>query len=207
MELSAWWSRESPIVPISGQISRVEFSLPRVTQWDTAIQILDNDVGNPDGTATIRITGCKRNGCVIGAPSEITVAIVDDDGGPAAAPPGPPETPRLVCASAGDGYDPTGAAASWQAPTFVGGAPISGYDVQYRQRIAGGDPWVWDQWQDWPHIGTATSTAITGLDADSVYGVRVRAVNANGPGQWSLPNIFSTGYSQDLCEIIDEFTP
>ena len=207
VELTAWWSRESPIVPTSGQISRVEFSLPRVTQWDTAIQILDNDVGNPDGTATIRITGCKRNGCVIGEPSEITVTIVDDDGGPTAAPPGKPETPRLVCASASDGYDPTGAAASWQAPTFVGGAPLSGYEVQYRQRIVGGDPWVWGEWQAWPHTGTATSTTITGLDADSAYGVRVRAVNANGPGQWSLPNTFWTGYTQDLCEIIDELTP
>ena len=207
VELSFEWTHFSPIVPTSGQASRSVLSLYRVDHWDSAVQILDNDIGNPDGTLTMRITGCERNGCMIGTPSEITVTIVDDDGGPAAAPPGPPETPRLVCASAGGGYDPTGAAASWQTPTFVGGAPISGYEVQYRQRIAGGDPWVWDGWQAWPHTGTATSTAITGLDADSLYEVRMRAVNANGPGQWSLPNAFSTGYSQDLCEIIDELTP
>ena len=207
VELSAFWSHKSPIVPTSGQISRVEFSLPRVTQWDTAIQILDNDVGNPDGTATIRITGCKRNGCVIGEPSEITVTIVDDDGGPEAAPPGNLDTPRLVCASSGAGYDSTGIAVSWNAPDFAGGAEIEGYEVQYRQRIGDGNPWIWGEWQAHTHAGAATSTAITGLDADTLYGVRVRALNANRPGQWSLPNTFNTGQSDRICEILDELTP
>ena len=207
VELTAWWSRESPLVPTSGHISRVEFSLPRVTQWDTAIQILDNDVGNPDGTATIRITGCKRNGCEIGEPSEITVTIADDDGGPETAPPGKPYALRLVCASSGDGYDSTGIAVSWQAPTFEGGAAIDGYGVQYRRRIGDGNQWVWSDWQAWPHNGTVTSTAITGLDPDTVYRVRVRAFNANGPGQWSLPNSFGTGQSDQICEILDRFTP
>ena len=207
VELTAWWSRESSLVPTSGHISRVEFSLPRVTQWDTAIQILDNDVGNPDGTATIRITGCKRNGCEIGEPSEITVTIADDDGGPETAPPGKPDAPRLVCASSGDGYDSTGIAVNWQAPTFEGGAAIDGYEVQYRRRIGAGNPWVWGGWQAWPHNGTATSTSITGLDVETLYGVQVRAFNANGPGQWSLPNTFGTGQPDQICEILDRFTP
>ena len=207
VELSAFWSHKSPIVPTSGQISRVEFSLPRVTQWDTAIQILDNDVGNPDGTATIRITGCKRNGCVIGEPSEITVTVVDDDGGPEAAPPGNLDTPRLVCASSGAGYDSTGIAVSWNAPDFAGGAEIEGYEVQYRQRIGDGNPWIWGEWQAHTHAGASTSTTIAGLDADTLYGVRVRALNANGPGQWSLPNTFNTGQSDRICEILDELTP
>ena len=207
VELSFEWNHFSPIVPISGEISRIVLSLPRVDVWDSAVQILDNDIGNPDGTMTARITGCERNGCVIGMPSEITVTIADDDGGPAAAPPGRPDPPRLVCASAGDGYDATGIAASWTAPTFVGGAPVDGYDVQYHRRIAGSDPWAWGEWQDWGHVGTATSTTITGLDADALYGVRVRAVNANGHGQWSLPGTSWTGYSQDQCEFIDELTP
>ena len=207
VELRFEWTHHSPIVPISGQVSLIELSLYRVDVWDSAVQILDNDVGNPDGTMTARITGCERNGCVIGTPSEITVTIADDDGGPAAAPPGPPDPPRLVCASAGDGYDATGIAASWTAPTFVGGAPVDGYDVQYHRRIAGSDPWAWGEWQDWGHAGTATSTTITGLDADALYRVRVRAVNATGHGQWSLPGTSWTGYSQDQCEIVDELTP
>ena len=207
VELSFEWTHFSPIVPRSGEISRKALSLPRVDVWDSAVQILDNDIGNPDSTLTIRITRCWRNTCEIGEPSEITVTIADDDGGPEAAPPGPPDRPRLVCAASGDGYDATGIAVSWQAPAFVGGAPINGYEVQYQRRIADGDQWVWGEWQAWPHSGTATSTTIAGLDADTLYGVRVRAVNANGPGEWSLAGTFSTGYSQFECEIIDQRTP
>ena len=207
VELSFSWHHHSPLVPTSGQISSVEFSLPRADVWDTAVQTLDNTVGNPDSTVTIRITGCKRNGCVIGEPSEITVTIVDDDGGPEAAPPGNLDTPRLVCASSGAGYDSTGIAVSWDAPDFAGGAEIEGYEVQYRQRIGDGSPWIWGEWQAHPHTGTATSATITGLDPDTPHGVRVRAVNANGPGQWSRPNTFSTGEPDLVCEILDQLTP
>ena len=207
VELSFEWTHRSPIVPTSGEVSRIVLSLYRVDVWDSAVQILDNDIGNPDSTLTARITGCWRNNCIIGEPSEITVTIADDDGGPAAAPPGPPAAPRLVCASAGTGYDPAGIDASWQTPDFAGGAPINGYDVQYQQRITGGERWVWGQWQAWPHTGTATSTTITGLDADSFYAVRVRAVNANGPGQWSHGSTFGTGEPDHICEIIDRLTP
>ena len=207
VELSFDWTHYSPIVPVSGEVSRIVLSLYRVDVWDSAVQILDNDIGNPDSTLRVRITGCERNGCVIGEPSEITVTIADDDGGPAAAPPGPPDWPRLVCAFTGGGYDPTEVAVSWSPPSFVGGAPINGYEVRYQRRISGGEPWVWGEWQSWPHTGTATSTTITGLDADALYAVQVRAVNRNGPGQWSLASTFSTGYSQDECEIIDQLTP
>ena len=207
VELSFSWKHNSPIVPTSGQVSRIVLSLYRVDVWDSAVQILDNDVGNPDSTAVVRITGCERNGCVIGEPSEITVTIADDDGGPEAAPPGNLDTPRLVCASSGAGYDSTGIAVSWNAPDFAGGAEIEGYEVQYRQRIGDGNPWIWGEWQAHTHAGAATSTTITGLDADTLYGVRVRALNANGPGQWSLPNTFNTGQSDRICEILDELTP
>ena len=207
VELSFEWIHDSPIVPVSGEISRIVLSLYRVDVWDSAVQILDNEVGNPDSTLRVRITGCERNGCVIGTPNEITVTIADDDGGPEAAPPGKPDVPRLVCASAGDGYDSTGIAVNWQAPTFVGGAAVEGYEIQYRRRIGAGNPWVWGEWQAWPHNGTATSTAITGLDVETLYGVQVRAFNANGPGQWSLPNTFGTGQPDRICEILDELTP
>ena len=207
VELTFSWKHNSPIVPTSGQVSRIVLSLYRVDVWDSAVRILDNDVGNPDSTAVVRITGCERNGCVIGEPSEITVTIVDDDGGPEAAPPGNLDTPRLVCASSGAGYDSTGIAVSWNAPDFAGGAEIEGYEVQYRQRIGDGNPWIWGEWQAHTHAGAATSTTIAGHDADTLYGVRVRALNANGPGQWSLPNTFNTGQSDRICEILDELTP
>ena len=84
VELSFDWDPS----PRSGQISRIVLSLPRVDVWDGAVQIRDDDIANADGTVTARITGCERNGCLVGAPSEITLTIADDDGGPAAAPPG-----------------------------------------------------------------------------------------------------------------------
>ena len=166
VELSFEWTHYSPIVPISGELVLKVLSLPRVDVWDSAVQILDNDVGNPDSTLTIRITGCERNGCVIGTPSEITVTIADDDGGPAAAPPGRPDPPRLVCAPSGDRYDPTGIAVSWQAPSFVGGAAIEDYDVRYHWRDPDERTWTW-VWEPWPHTGTTTAATITGLDADA----------------------------------------
>ena len=156
VELTFSWMHDSPIVPTSGETSRIALSLYRVDQWDSAVQTLDNDIGNPDSTLRIRITGCERNGCIIGTPSEITVTIADDDGGPAAAPPGPPAPPRLVCAAAGSGYDPTAIDVSWQAPDFVGGAPISDYDVRYHWRDPDERPWPW-VWEPWPHTGTTTA--------------------------------------------------
>ena len=86
VELSFRWHHNSPLVPTSGQISRVVFGLPTVDVWDTYVQILDNEVANPDSTVTVTITGCERNGCKIGSPSEITLTITDDDGGSTAAP-------------------------------------------------------------------------------------------------------------------------
>ncbi len=205
VELSFEWTRESPIVPISGQISRIVLSLPRVDVWDSAVQILDNDVGNPDGTVTVRITGCERNGCVIGEPSEITVTIADDDGGPEAAPPGRPAWPTVLCPDPGHSSFHTGLGVSWAAPDFVGGALIDHYELRYRKLIfvddqieSGGE------WQAWPHVSAATSTIIVGLDTDTLYGVQVRAANANGPGQWSFESTHRTGEPDHICEILEQ---
>ena len=205
VELSFEWIHHSPIVPISGQISRIVLSLPRVDVWDSAVQILDNDVGNPDSTLVVRITGCERNGCVIGEPSEITVTIADDDGGPAAAPPGQPMPPEVLCASTGTGYEDTGLEAVWEAPEFEGGAPVEHYELRYRPRQFVDDEFVYGDWQIWPHSTAATSAAISGLETHTLYGVQVRAVNANGPGQWSFESVHLTGEPDYICEFLDEF--
>ena len=219
VELSFFWDIDSPIAGLSPNGPNAESwtkdifvvstvtSLHRTEVWDTAVQAYDDGVGSPDGKLTIRITDCWRSGCVIGEPSKLTVTILDNDGGPATSPPGRPDPPRLVCAPAGDGYDPTGIAASWKAPAFRGGADIEGYELRQRRSSSSAYPWAWNNWQAWSHFVTATSTTLTGLESGVFYGVQVRAVNANGAGPWSLPKTFMTGLSDDLCEIFDRRTP
>ena len=208
VDLRFSWQIPSPLVTTHGQVGSASFSLHRVDVWDTAVWIHDNDVGHPDGTLTIRIIGCERSDCMIGTPSQITLTIADDDGGPEAAIPGPPDLPSLVCARSGDGYDDTGIAVSWKAPNFVGGAPVESYELRYRQSSR----FVWGTliehpWESWPHGVAATSATLTGLVTRANYTVEVRAVSAIGPGQWSEPNYFRVGPTDEVCEIIDQLTP
>lgn len=203
VELSFEWVHYSPIVPISGEISRIVLSLYRVDVWDSAVQILDNDVGNPDSMLRVRITGCWRNGCVIGEPSEITVTIADDDGGPAAAPPGPPAPPWTMCPDRGHRAQDTGLKVTWEAPEFVGGAPVTHYELRYRTLEFGDEAWVYGEWRSWPQTLTGTTTTITGLETGIAYGVQVRAANANGPGGWSFEGVGRTGEPDYICDIVD----
>ena len=172
VELSFEWIHGSPIVPISGEISRIVLSLPTVDVWDSAVRILDNEVGNPDSTVRVRITGCERNACVIGDPSEITVVIADDDGGPEAAPPGQPATPWLLCPDRGHSAQDTGLKVTWETPDFEGGAPVEHYELRSRTREFVDDEVVKGEWQVWPHSVAATSATISGLEADVSYGCR-----------------------------------
>ena len=204
VELSFFWNHESPIVPVSGQLSRKVLSLPRVDVWDSAAQILDNDVGNPDSTVTVRITGCERNGCVIGTPNEITVTIADDDGGPAVAPPGQPASPAVLCPGRGHSSSDTGLKVIWEAPEFEGGAPVESYEVRYRQRQFVDGVAAPGEWQPWPDSVDTTTVTISGLEAGISYGVQVRAVNANGPGQWSPQGIGYTDQPDYICDSLDE---
>ena len=206
VELSFDWIHSSPTVPTSGEMSRIVLSLPRVDVWDSAVQVLDNDVGNPDSTLTIRITGCERNGCVIGDPSEITVTIADDDGGPAAAPPDRPVTPVVLCPDRGHSARDTALEVKWEAPGFVGGAPVEHYELRYRRRTVTDDQLQHDSgWQAWPRSVATTSTVVSGLETDVLYGVQVRAVNANGSGEWSFEGLGRTGEPDYICEVLDEF--
>ena len=208
VDLRFSWHIPSPLVTAHGYATQGTWSLHRVDVWDTAVPIHDNDFGHPDGTVTIRIIGCERSGCIIGTPSVLTVTIADDDGGPAAAVPGPPGVPRLVCARSGDGYDDTGIAVSWKAPNFVGGAPVESYELRYREssRFVGGTL-IEHPWESWRHGVAATSATLTGLVPRANYTVQVRAVSANGPGLWSEPWYFRVGPTDEVCEIIDQLTP
>ena len=83
-----------------------------------------------------------------------------------------PDAPSAPTLTAGT----TWIEASWTAPADNGSA-ITGYDVHYRE--TGGN------WTDANHTGTGTTKRIDGLTADTAYEVRVRALNAEGTGDWS----------------------
>ena len=82
----------------------------------------------------------------------------------------------------------------WSAPASTGAAAIGSYDLSYRR--TGATDWV-------EVLGAWTSGAgsdrlaytIAGLANETRYDVRVRAVNAAGPGPWSAVSTASTNGS------------
>ena len=77
---------------------------------------------------------------------------------------------------------------SWSPPTRDGGAKLTGYVVEKKKL---GD-------DDWSKAATLspsdTSATIRDLEPNADYEFRVRAVNAAGPGEASLPS--------DLCKMV-----
>ena len=124
----------------------------------------------------------------------VTVKADDGGGGVAATPvtinvtdvaekPAAPAAP-LVEATA------NGLEVSWTKPDSNGGPEVTGYEVQYREGTSGA-------WTDWAHRGAGASTRLTRLKADTVYEVRVRALNGEMPSDWSEPVRGSTGERLD----------
>ena len=80
----------------------------------------------------------------------------------------------------------------WTGPGLNGGPEITGYEVQYLP--PGTEDEVEDEdWLDWAHTGTDTSTTITSLTERTAYKVRVRALNGEMPSDWSDEGSGSTG--------------
>ena len=85
---------------------------------------------------------------------------------------------------------------TWTAPQSD--LTISQYKVQYRRSTDA-------QWGSEITISgspPSTSTILTGLDADTEYSVRVRAVSAVGPGNWSVVQTERTDRSEFIYLII-----
>ena len=72
---------------------------------------------------------------------------------------------------------------------------ISQYQVQYR----GIGTTVWGNETVISGSPPANSTILTGLDAGTVYTVRVRAVSEIGAGEWSVEQTGIIAESENLC--------
>ena len=88
-------------------------------------------------------------------------------------PPGRPAAPSVSSVAGST----TSLFVTWTVPTNTGPA-IDNYDLQYRQGTSG-------SWTG-PQNETGTSETITGLTANTLYQVQVRATNSDGNGPWSL---------------------
>ena len=96
----------------------------------------------------------------------VRIAVLDVD-----EPPDKPDRPMVTASGL------TGLRVNWVAPSNTGPV-ISGYDVEYREDGT-------EEYLDAGHERTTTSATITGLARQTLYEVRVRAINDEGIGAWS----------------------
>ena len=93
-----------------------------------------------------------------------------------------PEAPTVTVTSGST----TSLDVSWTAPGNEGRPALSGYKLRYRTAGVGA-------WTDHSHTGVGTSATIASLPETTAYEVQVRAVNADGDGDWSASGSATTG--------------
>ena len=113
---------------------------------------------------TYSVTVRAQDGKGGSATIAVSITLTDENEAP-----GRPAAPTVTASS-------NSLSVRWTAPGNTGPA-ISDYDIQYRA--------TGDNFTDWSHTGTNTSTTITGLMANTSYEVQVRATNGEGTGDWS----------------------
>ena len=133
-----------------------------------------SDTGANNGYVVVVEVTSGTGGRVNTATQTITVTVVDVDEVPSR-----PSVPVLSSPSS------TSLLVSWSAPGGTGPAIID-YDVGYGRNSNG-------PFTDWPHSGASRSATITGLNASTLYYVRVLARNAEGNSSWSETSSFTTG--------------
>ena len=94
----------------------------------------------------------------------------------------PPPQMELPAFSAASTADTTSMLIlKWVAPTLLEGTPsITGYEVQYREQEESN--WIVHNFES---DGSTSKTTITGLASNTSYEAQIRAVNIEGPGDWS----------------------
>ena len=138
------------------------------------------DFENPDDSddnnqylLTVNVTS-GTGSRILSAEQEITVNVTDVD-----EPPSAPSVPILSSPTS------TSLFVTWVAPSNTG-PEIIDYDVQYSQGSNG-------SFLNQTHDDASTNATITHLETDTFYGVRVRASNDEGTGDWSQVSNATTG--------------
>ena len=162
---------------ISGGVDSARFSITTggVLTFDSApnYESPSDDGGN--NVYNLVVTARSGSGTRIRSAAQSIVVSVDD----VAEAPSAPSAPVLSSPSS------TSLSVTWSAPGNTG-PPIDDYDVEYRQGSSG-------SFSSRSHSDNSTSTTITGLSANTLYEVRVRAGNAEGTSSWSQTSSFTTG--------------
>ena len=87
-------------------------------------------------------------------------------------PPGKPDPPTLTSPR------PAYLVIRWTAPENSGGTPITGYNL--RSRLDGGP-----SWGGYFTVTTGTETGVQNMAPGTAVEIQVRAINDDGPGEWS----------------------
>ena len=117
--------------------------------------------------ASHAVTGEGDSDHILNAVIDVTIDMIDVDE--------PPDAPGALTVTAAS---TTSLTVSWQAPNNTGRPAIIGYDVQYR--VVGSEA----AFTYAGHDGTGTTTTLSALIPNTIYEVRVRAHNDEGPSPW-----------------------
>ena len=135
-----------------------------------------NDQDHTDATLTTTITGLT-NGQSYDVQVQAINSVGNSDWSTATGTPEPevPDAPGALELDPGNGE----LVVTWDVPEKENGAPITGYNVQYRLTSSSG------AWTKPNFEGTGTSTTITGLTNGLNYTVQVQAKNSAGNSEWA----------------------
>ena len=158
---------------ITGGADQALFEIGATTgelTFDNAPNFEDPEDSGTDNTYVVTVEATSGMGTrEMTATQTITVTVTDADEKSAK-----PDKPTLAKVTGSS----TSLTATWAEPDLDGGPAIAGYDLQYKVNTA-------TTWEDFAHSGTAVTTTVTGLTADTSYQVQVRAKNGETDSDWS----------------------